>query len=72
MTKQKRKRNKIYRISGYVILASLILIALYKFYLESKFVNLQDYKPVFWLESLALIAFGFSWLTKGEAILSDN
>ena len=72
MTKQKRQRNKIYRISGYTILASLILIAFYNFFLKDKFVNLQDYKPVFWFESLALVAFGFSWLTKGEAILADK
>ena len=71
MTKQKRKRNKIYRVSGIVILLCLLLLGAYKFYLDEKFVNLQDYKPMFWLESLALFAFGFSWLTKGEVILSD-
>jgi hypothetical protein len=28
--------------------------------------------PVFWLESLAVEAFGVSWLTKGETILKDE
>jgi hypothetical protein len=28
--------------------------------------------PVFWLESTAVISFGFSWLTKGETILKDQ
>lgn len=28
--------------------------------------------PVFWLESVAVWAFGWSWLIKGEAILKDN
>jgi hypothetical protein len=28
--------------------------------------------PVFWLESLAVVAFGVSWLTKGETILKDQ
>ena len=28
--------------------------------------------PIFWLESLAVVAFGVSWLTKGEAILKDE
>jgi len=72
MTRQKRKRNKVYKISGYLILLSIILIAAYELYFQAKFINLQDYKPIFWLESLALIAFGFAWVTKGEAILSDT
>ena len=72
MTSQKKKRNKVYRLSGYLILASLLLIAAYEFFLEEKYINLQDYKLVFWLESLAVMAFGFSWLTKGEAILADE
>ena len=29
------------------------------------------YRPVFWLESIAIIMFGISWLVKGEAILAD-
>jgi hypothetical protein len=33
---------------------------------------LPDYKPIFWLEALAFEAFGFSWLTKGEALLPDK
>jgi hypothetical protein len=29
-------------------------------------------RPVFWLESIALWAFGISWLVKGETILKDK
>jgi len=47
-TPQKIARNRIYRISGYVILVFLIL------------------------ESVAVFAFGVSWLVKGEAILKDQ
>jgi len=72
MTSQKRKRNKVYRTSGYVIVASLLLIALNEFFLKDKLIRLQDFKPLFWLESLALVAFGFAWLTKGEGILGDK
>ena len=32
---------------------------------------IKVYKPVFWLEAIAVVAFGISWLTKGEAILKD-
>jgi hypothetical protein len=28
--------------------------------------------PVFWLESVAVVAFGVSWLVKGETILKDH
>ena len=72
MTPQKRKRNRVYRISGYTIILSLLAIGVYKLFLETRYISLQDYKPVFWLETLALFAFGFSWLTKGEAILADG
>lgn len=72
MSPQKKKRNKVYRLSGYVILGSLVLIGLYEFYLYERYISLQDYKPIFWLESIAIVAFGLSWLTKGEAILADE
>jgi len=29
-------------------------------------------KPVFWLEAIAIIAFGISWFVKGEGILEDE
>ena len=33
--------------------------------------SLSDIEPVFWLESLALWAFGISWLVKGGLLLKD-
>jgi hypothetical protein len=33
---------------------------------------LKAIKPVFWLEWIALVAFGVSWLVKGKAILKDK
>ena len=33
---------------------------------------LKAYDPIYWLESIAIVAFGISWLTKGEAILKDE
>jgi hypothetical protein len=32
----------------------------------------ERFEPRFWLESIAIVAFGISWLTKGEAILKDQ
>ena len=70
-TDRKRKRNILYRISGFTILGSLVLIAVYFWLLEKRCPALQLVDPVFWLETLALWAFGIAWLTKGRVILAD-
>jgi len=72
MTPQKIKRNFIYRTCAIVIIASIAILALYVFVLEDKFPALVPYHIVFWFEALALIAFGISWLTKGEFLLKDE
>lgn len=64
----KRLRNRIYRKCGRVIFACLGLIALFKL-LEWRGL----YSPplsswMFWLESIAVWAFGISWLVKGEVL----
>ena len=70
-TKRKLQRNTVYRICGVIILLCIILIFLYSVIpsLHDKF---KQYTPIFWLEFLALEAFGISWLTKGEALLPDK
>ena len=72
-TKRKLLRNRVYRICGSAMLACMALIAIYGLLLPDGLkVALDPYKPVFWLESIAVVAFGSSWLTKGEAILKDE
>ena len=72
-TNEKLRRNQIYRICGYIILVSIALIFLIQVSLPPNMEQiLEVYKPVFWIESLAVLAFGFSWLIKGEAILADH
>ena len=70
-TPRKRRRNQVYRVCGYTIVTSIVLI----FLLSILPANIQEAvsacNPVYWLESLAVVAFGVSWLTKGEAILQD-
>lgn len=70
-TLQKKKRNVIYKLCGYIILISVVLLFLY-FQINSLETALAKYKPVFILETLALWAFGFSWLIKGEFLLKDK
>ena len=69
-TPQKRRRNLVYALCGYAILASILLIATFK--ALPSLAPFQEFKPVFWLEALAVVSFGVSWLTKGEAILADE
>lgn len=71
-TKQKLKRNFIYRLCGILIFASILLIALYLLFLENAWLSLNKLNPAFWLEALALWAFGISWLVKGETIFTDK
>ena len=69
---KKLQRNKVYRTCGYAMVACLILI------LAAKISHASDtggalgkWDLIFWLESIAIAAFGVSWMTKGEAILKD-
>ena len=70
-TKQKILRNKIYLVCGIVILLSISLIGLHGLF-DQAGSPLSRIKPVFWLETIALSAFGISWLVKGELVLKDN
>jgi len=72
-TKMKLKRNIIYKTCGYIMLGCIVLIGLYsicRYY--NKCNCLLDNRIVFWLESVALWAFGISWLIKGNSILKDK
>ncbi|HLR04902.1 MAG TPA: hypothetical protein VK117_03760, partial [Pyrinomonadaceae bacterium] len=69
-TPQKRRRNVVYALCGYAILGSILLIATFK--ALPGLAPFQQLTPVFWLEALAVVSFGVSWLTKGEAILADE
>jgi hypothetical protein len=70
-TPEKLMRNKVYRVCGYTIVACIVFLLVY-FNVKSLQTSLKEYKPVFVMETIALWAFGFSWLTKGEAILKDK
>ena len=70
-TRRKRQRNHVYKVCGYTILVSIALIVLLTL-LPSVKQAISPYNPVYWLEALAVVAFGISWLTKGEALLADE
>ena len=70
-SKQKIYRNRIYRVCGYVMIACIGTIAL-SFSAPALKGMLEPFQYIFWLETVALFAFGISWLTKGEIILKDQ
>ncbi|MEZ4902927.1 MAG: hypothetical protein R2822_14830 [Spirosomataceae bacterium] len=71
-TDEKRKRNKVYIVCGYTMLGCIVAIAVYKLFMEDKWLHLNAYNPIFWLETIALWAFAVSWLIKGELLLKDQ
>lgn len=71
-TRRKLQRNWVYRICGYVMIACIVLMTLYYVLPEGWVAPFKPYNPVFWLETLAILSFGISWLVKGEGILKDE
>ena len=66
MTRQKIQRNKVYRVCGIVMAVSVLGIPF------DEHPAIAFLKPTLLLETIALVAFGTSWLTKGELILKDK
>ena len=71
MTAEKKKRNRVYRVCALIMVVCLLMIALY-LNIGSWHDRWEKYDPVYWLELIALFAFGASWLVKGEMILGDK
>jgi hypothetical protein len=68
-TRQKLKRNLIYVVCGVVMIACLAAIIIFiNFFLDDN----PDSNFVFWAETIALIAFGVSWITKGGTLYPDK
>jgi quinol-cytochrome oxidoreductase complex cytochrome b subunit len=70
-TERKKLRNKIYRTCAILIIFFIVLIALCGFF-EKDLPGISRYNPIFWFEWCALLAFGTSWLIKGELVLKDK
>src|SRR5713226_4435152 len=70
--RRKLQRNRVYKGCGYAMAICILLIAIYFILPNEEASSLKGYDPAFWLETIAIEAFGISWLTKGEAILKDE
>jgi hypothetical protein len=72
VTGRKRQRNLVYTVCGAVMAACMLLIGIYQFLPPSAALLFKAYDPIFWLETIAIISFGISWMIKGETLLKDK
>lgn len=64
-----KRRQLIYKICGWVIIASIVMIAVFSFLIE---INTGFFAySTFIFETTSLWAFGFAWLVKGSDILKN-
>lgn len=71
-TPQKIIRNRLYTICGYTILICIALLALQEWqWLIQRVPLIKGSSTTFVVESIALLAFGISWLVKGETLWKD-
>lgn len=70
VTRKKVQRNRVYTVCGWAIIASIVAIAVTKFF-HLKY-SIAGLAPVFFFESSSLLAFGIAWLIKGETFLKDE
>jgi hypothetical protein len=70
LTRRKRHRNNLYAICGFTIVISMM--GMVSLTLQPVTRVLQPIHPILCFESLALMAFGVAWLTKGEGFLKDR
>lgn len=69
---RKFQRHVAYVGSGIAILGSLAIMALHLFVLQGSVRNVfEKFHAIFWLEWIAVWAFGVAWLIKGRTILRD-
>jgi len=67
---KKKIRNRIYRVCGILMIIAMLVIAAGAAGLipETFF---RSHCLTYWMETLAVESFGFSWLIKGEAMFED-
>lgn len=70
LTGRKKQRNIIYKSCGYIIIACLVLIGIHAVLPDNARASLVPYDPLFWLESIAIIAFGFSLVVENSQFAS--
>jgi len=67
---QKAKRNTVYTICGCTMIGCVIILGLY--FLTRTHINFGHFPVIYTFETIAVEAFGFSWLTKGQTLWPDG
>lgn len=70
-TAQKKQRNIVYKICGFIMLLCIVAILVFIILPNDAKIKLETFSFVFWSETIALWAFGVSWLVKGEFLMRD-
>lgn len=68
---RKKWRNRIYRTCGIIMIGSLLVILSGMLELIPS-AYYDSHHITFWMETLAVESFGFSWLVKGRTLLRDR
>ena len=68
---QKRRRNRVFRTCGVIMVAAILIILSNIAGIISN-ETFSKYQLMFWMETVAVLAFGVSWLVKAEVILKDR
>jgi len=61
----KIKRNRVYKICGWIIVGCMVLIDIYMCVPANAVASLEKYNFVLWLETIMVLSFGVSWWVKG-------
>jgi hypothetical protein len=70
---EKLKRNQIYRFCAWIIIICIVLIPVFALTPVQRLPWVREFRLwTFLFEAIALFAFGFSWLVKGNTILRDK
>ena len=63
-------RNRIYRVCGVLMIISILIIFASSFDKIRELFHIGS-QITFWMETLAIESFGFSWLIKGKTLFQD-
>lgn len=69
-TRRKLHRNIVYTVCGWAIVGCIVVMISLK--IPAIYGLLRPIDPLFFFETVSLLAFGVAWLTKGEWVLKDE
>ncbi len=70
-TLQKRRRNRVYRSCALIMMLALLTIVAGRLGIIHE-PYYTDHHMTFWMETVAVVFFGVSWIIKGETFIKDK